>query len=193
MSATVRPDRTTDWIQTYSGRQFWPLEPRAEEVEIADIAHALSNMCRFTGHVKEFYSVAQHSVLVARIVPDELKLWALLHDASEAYIHDLPRPLKRSSPFGDLYKQHETRLMDVVCERFGLPIGGGHRWDSHSGMPYVVKEADNILLMTEQRDLMGRQVKPWADQAQPLPETIRGWSPKSAKQLFLSAFVRYSA
>jgi hypothetical protein len=152
----------TDWIQTYSGGQFWPLDPRAEEVEIADIAHALSNMCRFTGHVKEFYSVAQHSVLVAELVPTEHKLWALLHDASEAYLHDLPRPLKRSQPFGALYKGHEARLMEVICEKFGLP----------AEEPPCVKDADTRLLMTERRDLMGREVEPWKDQAEPIAQLI---------------------
>ena len=79
-------ERRGDWIQTYLGIQFWPLDPRPEEVMLFDIAHSLSNMCRFTGHCREFYSVAQHSVIVSQNVPREDAAWGLLHDASEAYM-----------------------------------------------------------------------------------------------------------
>src|SRR4051812_31750950 len=82
------------YIQTYSGTEFWPLSPKAADVKLIDIAHALSNKCRFAGHCREFYSVAQHSVLVSRQLPDEFKLWGLLHDAGEAYFADIPNPIK---------------------------------------------------------------------------------------------------
>lgn len=87
--------RRGDWMQTFSGRQFWPCDPRADEVCIEDIAHALSMQCRFAGHVRKFYSVAEHCVRASWIVPDRFKLAALLHDAAEAYVVDLPRPIKR--------------------------------------------------------------------------------------------------
>ena len=169
---------TTDWIQTYTGRMFWPLEPLADEVSIDDIAHALSQMCRFTGHCAQFYSVAEHSVRVSFIVPIEDAMWALLHDASEAYLHDLPRPLKRAPVFGELYKQHEARLMAVICEHFGLP----------AAEPPSVKEADTVLLITERRDLMAREPEPWKDQAEPLREVIHPWHPAVAKKKFINRF-----
>lgn len=85
------------FMQTYSGRVVHLVNPRADEIHIADIAHALSQTCRFAGHTPVFHSVAHHSVLVADLLgPDQrLALWGLLHDASEAYLHDLTRPLKR--------------------------------------------------------------------------------------------------
>src|SRR5208282_6622849 len=82
------------WIRTFSGGRFYVLEPRVEDVRIEDIAHALSMQCRFTGHVREFYSVAEHSVWVSRYSHREDALWGLLHDASESYIGDMSTPLK---------------------------------------------------------------------------------------------------
>lgn len=86
----------SDWMQTYTGRVFWPLEPRPEDVDIVDIAHALANLCRYGGHSKVFYSVAHHSVLVSQIVPPADALWGLMHDSAEAYVIDLIRPIKHS-------------------------------------------------------------------------------------------------
>ena len=83
--------RKGDWMQTHSGIQFWPLDPRPEDILIEDIAHALSNQCRFAGHCCFHYSVAQHSVLVSENVPAQDAMWGLLHDAGEAYLVDLPR------------------------------------------------------------------------------------------------------
>ena len=96
--------RKGDWIQTFTGKRIYPFDPDPDLICIDDIAHALSNICRFTGHVKHFYSVAQHSVIVANAIPDslgvphtnELYLQALLHDAQEYLFSDLSRPLKRS-------------------------------------------------------------------------------------------------
>lgn len=164
--------RNGDWMQTYTGKQFWPLDPRPEEVCIEDIAHALSNQCRFAGHVQKFYSVAQHSVLVSRAVSKEYELWGLLHDASEAYLVDLPRPVKR---YVGGYQLAESRLMAIICERFGLKIG----------MPYAVREADERALMTEKRDLMPNSPAKWKEQAEPFPYTIVPWTPEIACVTFL--------
>ncbi len=135
--------RLGDWIQTYTGQVFYPLDPRPEEIHIADIAHSLSMQCRFSGHVREFYSVAEHSVRVSIACPPEHAEWGLLHDASEAYLIDLPRPLKRFSEMGRLYMEAESRVMSAVCERFGLSIQ----------IPSIVERLDRVLLMTEKRDL----------------------------------------
>src|SRR5687767_13374438 len=87
-------DRKGDWICTYQGIQFWPLDPKPEDVSIIDIAHALSNVCRFGGHSRWFYSVSQHSYYVSLYTRPENALYALLHDAPESYIGDCVRPLK---------------------------------------------------------------------------------------------------
>ena len=107
------------WIQTYSGGKFFPLSPESEGITIEDIAHALSNLCRFAGHVKRFYSVAQHSVLVSHYCDPIDALVGLLHDASEAYLLDMPRPLKKSGYF-EAYLEAEDRLMRVIEKKFGI-------------------------------------------------------------------------
>jgi uncharacterized protein len=166
------------WVQTYSGRCFPILHPTADDVDIEDIAHALSNLCRFAGHTKEFYSVAQHSVLVSKHVPDEFALQALLHDAPEAYIVDLPRPLKHSGMV-DGYKVIEDRVWAAIAEHFFL----------FEDLDPRVKLADNRALFTEQRDLIGKQAKPWSDQLEPYPDTIIPMTPKEAKSQFLGRYM----
>jgi len=163
------------WIQTYTGRRVDPLDPDPETLVIADIAHALSQLCRFNGHCRAFYSVAEHSVRVARAVPPEDALWGLMHDASEPYLADVPRPLKQRLPE---YHVAEARFMRVVAERFGL------RWP----MPASVDHADTVLLVTEARDLMGTDAKTWGIDVEPLPEVIAPWSPTEAEAAFLRAW-----
>jgi hypothetical protein len=138
--------RKGDWIQTFTGVEFYPLDPRPEEICIEDIAHALSNQCRYSGHVKHFYSVAEHSIRVLELCPREWHAWALLHDAAEAYLVDLPRPVKRYSEIGRLYREAEDLLMIAICERFGLT------WQDP--MPEPVERADKAMLWVESRDLM---------------------------------------
>ena len=165
-----------DWIQTFTGRKFRPLDPKQEDFDIKDIAHALSLLCRFNGHCLRFYSVAEHSVRVSRILPDELKLWGLLHDAGEAYTTDLPRPVKGQIP---QFRMIEDRVLEVACQRFGLS------WP----MPPAVKEADNRLLATESRDLMAPHPDDWGLVDPPLPEKIDPITiPAEAEILFLSEF-----
>lgn len=180
VQATIDPRqvRRGDWIQTHSGIQFWPLDPRAPEIDIKDVAHSLSLQCRFGGHTNTFYSVAEHSVRVSRAVPPEHALWGLLHDAAEAYLVDLPRPIKRFSEMGALYREIEEHLMTCVCIRFGLDLTE----------PPAVKVADVALLMTEKRDLMKMEPKPWEDTSEPLPDRIEPWDWKIAKWEFLQRF-----
>lgn len=130
-------------LRTFSGQSVWPLDQDPGDIDLQDIAHALSLLCRFNGHVTRFYSVAQHSVLVSLAVPAELGLWALLHDASEAYLCDVPRPVKLLPEFQP-YRDAEANLQGVINERFGL-VGA---------MPAEVEVADNLLLAAEIRDLM---------------------------------------
>lgn len=177
MSTVIAP-KHTDWIQTYTGKQFWPLEPRPEDVDIADIAHALSNLCRYGGHVERFYSVAQHSWLVSQVVPPELALYGLLHDASEAYLIDVPRPIKHGAGM-ELYRAAEKNLQAIIYQSFGLdPIE-----------PDAIKTADNQLLRTEQRDLMKPPPAKWKDyRVGALPMRIDPWMPRGAEISFMHRF-----
>jgi len=163
------------WIQTYTGRRFHPLDPVADDLHVADIAHSLSLQCRFNGHCRVFYSVAEHSVRVADILPAHLERWGLLHDATEAYVGDLPRPLKQQLP---LYRRSEDRLMEVVARRFGLA------WP----MPEAVRHADNRLLATEARDLMAPPPEPWNLGVEPLDGRIVPWPAAEAERRFLERF-----
>jgi len=106
------------WIYTYTGKRFFAFDPRPEEIDIEDIAHALALTCRYSGHCNRFFSVAQHSVLVSQCVPDSDAPWGLMHDAAEAYITDIPRPIKHSLPN---YKELEGNINKCIAEKFGLP------------------------------------------------------------------------
>lgn len=154
--------------QLAGGRLIDPFNPRPEDFDIETIAGSLANECRFTGNVRPFYSVAEHSIRVAQIVSPPNKLWALLHDASEIVTGDIPSWLKHQPEFAGL-RRLERRIMDAVCARFGLPFE----------MPAEVHAADRRLMATEVRDLM-RPVHPtWAEYlrgVEPLPGHIEPWS-----------------
>ena len=104
-------------IRTFTGKMINVFEPDPELICIEDIAHALSNLCRFGGHTRQFYSVAEHSLLVANLVSHKHKLAALLHDASEAYLVDIPSPIKYFIP---KYREYEENLMLAIAEKFGF-------------------------------------------------------------------------
>lgn len=153
---------------------MWPLDPRPDEIHIESIAHALSMQCRYGGHVRHFYSVAEHCVHIARWCPPEARAWALLHDASEAYLVDVPRPVKAHLRG---YAEIEGRLMAIIAERFGLA----------PGEPMIVREADRRILLTERAALMGPPPLPWAqDGLEPLPVEIKAWPPATARAMFLA-------
>jgi 5'-deoxynucleotidase YfbR-like HD superfamily hydrolase len=111
--------RFGDWIQTYTGRVFWPLDPDPSEICIEDIAHSLSLQCRFLGHCKTFYSVLEHSCHVAHLVPAAYTVHGLLHDAAEAYVGDMPRPLKSQPDFAT-FRQIERRIQERIAKAFGI-------------------------------------------------------------------------
>ena len=169
------------WIDTWSGKRFFPLRPSAQEVDIGDIASSLAHQCRFGGHTREYYSVAQHCVHVAELLlnsgdPD-LALWGLLHDAAEAYLLDLPRPIKRA-PGMELYRAAEQEVLQVVAERFCL--------EPH--LPQAVREADERLFATEIRDLMNPRMREYTPLVQPLFETTVPWPPAVARVRYLEMF-----
>ncbi len=171
------------FIETYCGYTFQPLTPKCQDIKIVDVAHALSNQGRFTGHTRFFYSVAEHSVRVAELVKQlggdtRTQLWGLLHDSSEAYLVDVPSPLKRSPGFA-AYRRAEKTLMVAVCKRFGLP----------KLRPTIVYRADAMLLATEVRDLMHGDRPYWKKLIEvPIKERIRPWSSYVARYEFLKTF-----
>ena len=162
-----------DWMQTNSGGRFYPLDPRADEIDPRDIAHALSLLCRYGGHVDRFYSVAEHCVLMSEAVAPEYALAALLHDATEAFVVDVPRPLKR---YLDRYRAIEDLVWMAIAERFGISVI----------LPDEVKDADNRILLTERDALMSRAGRWWQDgEIDPLLVTVKGWMPEEAERRYL--------
>lgn len=166
-------------IMIVSGVYFDLEDPESSEFGIEDIAHALAHICRYAGHCRTFYSVAQHSVLVSYVVPQEHAFAGLMHDAAEAFIGDMTSPLKILMPD---YRRIEARIEAVVFARFGLP----------AKLPQCVRDADRVLLRTEQRDLMNANGHRWSftEGIEPLPERIEPMAPPEAKTAFLT---RYTA
>jgi hypothetical protein len=149
-------------------------------IELADIAHGLSHICRFGGHTREFHSVAAHSVLVSRLCDTEDAARGLLHDAAEAYIGDMISPLKRQ-PGMEVYREVDRRLSAAVAERFSL---GTLETPS-------VELADRIVVYLEMRDLMaGDPMKYGRKVARPdlsvLGISVEPLPPTKARALFLA-------
>lgn len=170
-------NRLGDWFPSVKGRQLRPFDLRPEDIDPEEIARALSNLCRFGGHLKQFYSVAQHSVLVASVLPDDLAFVGLLHDATEAYCGDMVRPIKSRMPE---YKLLESSIWRVIAERFGLPLE----------LPPEVKVADDRVLMTEVRDLVAAPAKHadgWPD-AKPYGWIVDPWTAPQARRSWLERF-----
>ena len=145
----TKQQRKGDWIETYTGIHFYVLDPKPEDIDIRDITHALSNICRFNGHTRFHYSVAQHCLNCAdyanRIFMDEhIQKYALLHDASEAYICDVSRPIK---PLLREYSQIEYDLQSAIYIKFGLPY-------PQESVLEALTQVDNEVLMIEAKALM---------------------------------------
>ena len=178
-------------IQTFTGALFDPLAPDPAAIEVEDIAHALAHHCRFGGHSRVYYSVAQHSCLVADAVEasgagTEATLWALLHDATEAYLVDLPHPLKHRSSLGVPFRAAEAVLQVAVCERFGLA----------TDPPPIVKRVDRAALAAERAVLMRSAPDaawPELDGIEPLAAEIEPWAPERAKAEFVERYRRLEA
>lgn len=143
-------ERKGTWIMTYTGKHLYLLDPREDEIDRHDIAHALSNICRFTGHTKYFYSVGTHSILCAEQARKDgmsakIQLYLLLHDATEAYLTDVSRPLK--SLLGSVYTDLEDSLHKCVFEHFNLPFPTDEEWKT-------IKHYDDYILGCEIPQLM---------------------------------------
>lgn len=197
---------TKDWIQSYSGLKVCPVRPDPAQFRIRDIARALSMQCRYAGHVRRFYSVAEHSVRVSEIVEksapqnDHRRLvslldcrecservrWGLIHDASEAYLGDVTRPLKHT-PGMDGYRVAEAAMQGALALWLGLP----------TEEPPIVKEVDTLILGTEARQLKNPVHPDWAltTATGELPPSIPGlkvgiWTPAQAERAFLRRFAK---
>jgi hypothetical protein len=172
----MSPDEA--WMQTLSGGWIYPLNPSSEDINIGDIAGALSKLCRFGGHCLLFESVAEHSILVARSVSPENRLTALLHDASEAYLNDMPKPIKNHL---DEYLRFEIRLMEVISAKFGT------QWP----LPEEVKKADRAILTDERQQNMALCSRNWTEGKPTLGILLKFWTPREAELEFMRAFFEY--
>lgn len=173
------------WFLSVMGRQVYPFSLRPDEVHVEEVAYSLSMLCRFNGHTRSFYSVAQHSVIVAENLPPDLQFLGLMHDGTEAYCGDLIRPIKRAIPG---FARLEDRIWLAIAGRFALP----------EAIPPAVKLADTRALQTERRDLLAPHPWPWmTDQIEdgtvlPFPEKIVPWPPEVARRAFLDRFQLYA-
>lgn len=170
--------QTESCITTLSGRFFDILKPEEYEYDIEEIAQALSNLCRYTGHVNRFYSVAEHSVLVSRIVPDNLALCGLLHDASEAFLGDVSSPLKKLLPE---YKEIEENVEKAIANHFNLPFP----------YPKEIKEADKRMYWQERQEVADNGVKDqlWHQDLRATRKVeARGMPPHMARRMFIARY-----
>lgn len=172
-----------DWMQTFSGKRFYPLAPHPADVDIVDIAHHLSMICRYGGAAKFHYSVAQHCVLMAECAPREHKLRALLHDAAEAYVGDMVRPLKKSREmigFGIAERAVELAVCNAL--KISYPIAND-----------VVHDLDNRILLDEREQVMTVTDHDWSVEGESLGVIIDEWKQAYARQRFLRAYEQYCA
>lgn len=168
---------------TISGEKFFPLDPRPEDVRIADIARGLSMTCRYAGQVKKFYSVSEHCVLVSRHVPPEFALEGLLHDSAEAYIGDMIRPLKHQVEMAE-FRRAEAAIEACVAERFGLKVTPEAK--------RAIKEIDDRILVDEITALSAMPSfyldSPPLRDKQPLGVEIEGCYPRLAEWNFMARY-----
>ena len=194
--ANLEEPRIGDWVQMYGGGQFFPLDPRASEINIKDIAHALGKMCRFNCQCLQFYSVADHSVRCLRYLYEHKEMclglyyrdivdthkWLLMHDVAESLgLGDLPRPIKRMLPE---FVKMEEKILSVVAQKFNLPYPVPEQIEK------IVKKIDNIFLMTEKRDIMAGCEHKWGMEDSVIPDnkTIIPYTSQEATRSFLEEY-----
>lgn len=165
--------RIGDWIQTFSGIRMYPLDPRPNEIWIADIAHHLSMQCRYAGAGKRFYCTAEHSVHLTYFTRRDSRLAALLHDGGEAYLPDMVRPTKRSFPE---YTAAEEKIRRMIFEMHDLD----------PEMPADVVEVDDRICADEK----AQNLSPceWKHNPEPLGVTLQFWSPEEAEARFVARY-----
>jgi hypothetical protein len=173
------------WIQCYNGGYFYFDDPKPEMINILDVAMALGNCCRYTGQTSQFYSVAEHSVHMSQFVTGpnlgmrELQMWALLHDATEAYIGDMNWPLKQK-PYMQPYNELEKKIMKVIAKKFQL---------SPASCPDIIKHLDRRICQDEREVLLPPSEKSWGiNPDDKLGAAIQCWQPHYARSRFLLRF-----
>jgi uncharacterized protein len=182
------PPAPGPYVQTVSGRWVNPFDPDPEQLDAGDIARALANHCRFGGHSRVFYSVAQHSVIVSQLVEQrggdvEDVFAALMHDATEAYLGDMPHPLKHRSPLGAAFKVAEDHLEQAIRDRFGIKPDVAE-----------IKRADRALLATERR-AFSAEIWHWPELegVEPVDLALEAWSPDEAARAFAARYAELEA
>jgi 5'-deoxynucleotidase YfbR-like HD superfamily hydrolase len=182
------PPAPGPYLQTVSGRFVNPFDPEPDQLDAGDIARALANVCRFGGHARSFYSVAQHSVIVSELVEArggdaEDAFAALMHDATEAYLGDMPHPIKHRSPLGAAFKAAEDHLEAAIRARFAI----------RADVPEI-KRVDRALLATERRAFSTEGWHwPELDGVEPLDIELTGWAPDEAADAFARRFAALDA
>jgi 5'-deoxynucleotidase YfbR-like HD superfamily hydrolase len=177
------PPAPGPYLQTVSGRWVNPFDPDPSQLDAGDIARALANQCRFGGHTRVFYSVAQHSVIVSELVEQrggdiEEAFAALMHDASEAYLGDMPHPLKHRSPLGAAFKAAEDHLERAIRDRFRIKPDVAE-----------IKRADRALLATERRTFSAETWHwPELEGVEPLDLELTAWPPDEAAEAFAQRY-----
>lgn len=167
--------RVGDWMRTRSGGRFYPADIRASDIQIMDLASGVARECRYGGQISGWYSVAEHSILVASVLPMELRLQGLMHDAPEGLIRDMTRPNKMQLPD---YRALEDRLWAAVAEKFGLPL------ELHP----AVKQADNDVLLAERKVFYPNDYAKWDIRGTAADVEIKQMSPWEAETAFLNLF-----
>ncbi len=186
-------ERKGPWTRTVSGRVFWPLDPRPEEVFIEDVAHSLSHLCRFNGHPKYFYCVAEHAVRVSNLIEAQQRpvleqFIALHHDDGEAYMGDVIAPLKLL-PEMKWFRDAEDHLLLVVLQSYDVP--GLQKLLANlinPPLPARIHTADLRVLITEMRDLTNWDIHDLPERIQgyyPVPGTIYPLGPSVARKLYM--------
>jgi uncharacterized protein len=182
------PPAPGPYLQTVSGRWVNPFDPDPDQLDAGDIARALANQCRFGGHCRVFYSVAQHSVIVSELVEqrggDAADAFAaLMHDAAEAYLGDFPHPLKHRSPLGAAFREAEAHLERALRDHFRIK----------PDVP-AIKPADRALLATERRAFSAETWHwPELDGVEPLDLELEAWSPDAAAEAFARRYAELDA
>ena len=173
--------KNTEWMRTFTGKKFWPLQPRIEDLDIRDIAHHLGMQVRYNGAVRKFYSVAEHSVIVSQYVPTQYAREGLLHDAAEAYLGDMIRPLKHSKDpkiagVLKMYLAAEDQLTRLIEARYNLfPTWG------------VVNDVDTRIVTDESFQLL-EHPEEFADAGEALGVELECFAPPVAEEFFLCRF-----